>query len=124
MLFSHKTIRDLLDPALQTKKKPLDRHHLFPRAYLEANGVDDLRRINQMANYALLEWPENISISDEAPNLYVPKVLARFDAVTAAQMLQDHALPSGWETMSYDDFLVARRALMAGVIRRGFESLC
>lgn len=124
VLFSHKTIRDLLDPALQTKKKPLDRHHLFPRAYLEANGVDDLRRINQMANYALLEWPENISISDDAPSLYVPKVLARFDAATAAQMLQDHALPSGWETMSYDDFLVARRALMAGVIRKGFEALC
>ena len=31
--------------------------------------------------------------------------------------------PQGWETMPYREFLAQRRKLMAGVIRRGFESL-
>jgi hypothetical protein len=69
VLFSHKKISDLIDPALKTKKKSLERHHLFPRAWLEKAGETDLKVINQMANYALLEWPENISISDDAPTL-------------------------------------------------------
>lgn len=123
VLFSHKTIRDLIDPALQTKKKPLERHHLFPRAYLEANGIMDLRQINQMANFALLEWPENISISDEAPSIYVPKVLSRFEDGVATKFIHDHALPEGWENMTYEEFLITRRSLMATVIKKGFEAL-
>ncbi|MCE5973419.1 DUF262 domain-containing protein [Sinirhodobacter sp. WL0062] len=123
VLFSHKTIRDLIDPALQTKKKPLERHHLFPRAYLEANGIVDLRHINQMANFALLEWPENIDISDDAPSIYAPKVLARFDEDARGKMMEDHALHAGWESMSYDDFLAARRSRMASIIKQGFAAL-
>jgi Protein of unknown function DUF262 len=63
VLFSHKKISDLLDPALKTKKKPLERHHLFPRAWLERAGIDDLKRINQLANFALLEWPDTFSVT-------------------------------------------------------------
>ncbi|WP_374393445.1 DUF262 domain-containing protein [Tabrizicola sp.] len=123
VLFSHKTIRDLIDPALQTKKKPLERHHLFPRAFLEASGIVDLRHINQMANFALLEWPDNIGIGDDAPDVYVPQVLSRLDGDVARKMMQDHALPEGWHKMVYDDFLTARRSLMAAVIKKGFEAL-
>src|SRR6185503_11439222 len=50
VLFSHKKVQDLLDPAIKTKKKALERHHLFPRAWLEREGVDDLKEINQLAN--------------------------------------------------------------------------
>ena len=108
---------------MQTKKKPLERHHLFPRAFLEASGINDLRHINQMANFALLEWPDNISISDDAPSSYVPKILARFGVDAAQQMMQDHALPEGWETLAYDEFLIARRSMMATVIQKGFGAL-
>lgn len=76
-----------------------------------------------MANFALLEWPDNISISDDAPSVYVPKVLSRLNGDVAPKMMQDHALPEGWETMTYDDFLTARRSLMAGVIKKGFDAL-
>jgi len=38
VLFSHKKIAELIDPALLTKKKALERHHLFPRAFLEKKG--------------------------------------------------------------------------------------
>ena len=75
VLFSHKKISDLIDPALKTKKKTLERHHLFPRSWLEKQGQKDLKIINQVANFALLEWPENIAISD-TPR---PSMFRRFE---------------------------------------------
>lgn len=123
VLFSHKKVADLLDPALKTKKSALERHHLFPRAYLESIGVSDLKLVNQMANMALLEWPDNIEISDDPPAEYVPKLRQRFGEAEWAAMHEAHALPPGWETMAYPDFLEERRKRMAAIIRRGFESL-
>lgn len=123
VLFSHKKVSDLLDPSVKATKKSLERHHLFPRAWLEAQGETDLKVINQLANFALLEWPENISISDEPPSDYVPKLRKRFTDDDWSRMHECHALPDGWESLSYADFLGARRRLMAAIIRRGFEGL-
>lgn len=125
VLFSHKKVSELIDPALKMKKKPLERHHLFPRAWLEAEVTKEQTEINQMANYALLEWPENIDIGKTPPHDYVPAIRQRFHGQEAwwNAMAADHALPPGWETMAYPDFLVERRKLMADIIRRGFETL-
>lgn len=123
VLFSHKTVPDLIDPAIQSKKKALERHHLFPRAYLERNGVAERRMINQMANYALLEWPDNLEISDDDPKDYVPAVAERFADTEWKLMHEMHALPDGWENLTYDEFLDQRRKLMASIIRRGYEKL-
>lgn len=123
VLFSHKKVSDLLDPSLKTKKKSLERHHLFPRAWLEREGEDDRKIINQMANYALLEWPDNIDISDAPPLVYVPKIKPRFTADEWQRMHDLHALPDEWQTMAYLDFLGARRKLMANIVRRGYETL-
>lgn len=123
VLFSHKKVAELLDPALQTKRKSLERHHLFPRAWLEREGVDDLKAINQLANYALLEWPDNQDISDTPPAEYVPKLRTRIGERDWARMTELHALPDGWERMEYADFLVERRRRMAAITRRGFETL-
>jgi hypothetical protein len=38
-------------------------------------------------------------------------------------MLADHALPQDWQSMTYPNFLEARRKLMADIIKRGFDSL-
>lgn len=123
VLFSHKTVRDLIDPAIQSKKKALERHHLFPRAYLERSGITERRSINQMANYALLEWPDNLSISDEAPSDYVPRIAERFSENDWSAMQEFHALPADWQSMNYEEFLDARRKLMAAIIRQGYEKL-
>ncbi|MFY9342292.1 MAG: DUF262 domain-containing protein [Planctomycetota bacterium] len=123
VLFSHKRIPELLDPALKAKKKALERHHLFPRAWLERQGVDDLKQINQMANLTLIEWPENIDISDEPPSNYVPRQRERFADAEWRAMHDLHALPAGWEGMAYEQFLMARRRGMAAVIRRGFATI-
>ncbi|HLC41848.1 MAG TPA: DUF262 domain-containing protein [Methylomirabilota bacterium] len=123
VLFSHKKVQDLLDPAIKTKKKALERHHLYPRAWLESQGVEDLKKINQLANFALLEWPENLDISDAPPADYVPKIRKRFPADEWARMHEYHAMPENWHEMPYETFLQERRKLMAGITRRGFETL-
>ena len=123
VLFSHKKVPELLDPSLKANKKPLERHHLFPRAWLAKQGVDDLKIINQQANFALIEWPDNIDISDTAPAEYVPKIRSRFTGEAWKSMHEYHALPQDWETLSYQDFLQQRRKLMAAIIRHGFDSL-
>jgi len=123
VLFSHKRISDMLDPALKTKKKALERHHLFPRAWLEGHGITDLKQINQLANLTLLEWPDNIEISDDPPSEYVPRIIRHFSPEDWRAMFEAHAMPEGWEGMDYDSLLKERRKLMAAIIRRGYESL-
>lgn len=90
---------------------------------MESEGVTDLKIINQLANFALLEWPDNIEISDDPPSEYVPKIGHRFSANEWCKMHEYHALPEDWHKMPYEVFLAERRKLMAAVIRRGFESL-
>jgi len=112
-------IRDLFDPVLVPKKAPVDRHHLFPRKYLKTLGVSGIRNVNQIANLSYVEWPENIEISDKAPGDYWP----RYEAQFTAEDRFNHALPDDWDQMSYDTFLEERRKSMAGVVRKGFESI-
>lgn len=123
VLFSHKKVSDLLDPSIRTKRKSLERHHLFPRAWLERKGVNDLKRINQVGNFALLEWPDNIDISDDPPLEYVLKIQPRFPPDEWDRMHEHHALPLGWHEMTYDAFLIERRKKMAAITRKGFDSL-
>lgn len=122
-LFSQSPVVDLLDPPAIGKKSALERHHLFPRQYLKKLGVESVRDINQIANYALVEWDDNIGISDDPPSIYWPTYAARFGADELKQMMTWHAMPDGWWTMDYASFLLARRPLIAGVIRSGYEKL-
>lgn len=123
VLFSHKKIQDLLDPSIKARKRALDRHHLFPRAWLERQGITDFKQINQMANLTLLEWPDNIAISDAPPTEYVPAIKARIKPEEWERMHELHALPEDWQLMPYETFLAERCKLMAGIIRQGYEGL-
>lgn len=122
-LFSKSPVVDLLDPPAQGQKKALERHHLFPRQYLKKKGIESVRDINQIANYALVEWDDNIAISDGPPSAYWPEYAKRFTSAELVDMAKWHALPADWWTLSYEDFLKARRPLIAGVIRAGYQKL-
>lgn len=98
-------------------------HHLFPRQYLKKHGVESVRDINQIANYALVEWDDNIAISDGPPSAYWPEYAKRFTKDELVLMSSRHALPANWWELSYEDFLKARRPLIAGVIRAGYQRL-
>ena len=123
VLFSRLKVAELLNPAMRGKKAALERHHLFPRSYLLKIGVREDRLINQVANYALVEWSDNISISDQPPSEYAPAIERRMAPDELARMYRLHALPEGWYQMDYLDFLARRRELMAGVIRDGYRLL-
>lgn len=122
-LFSDLKISELLDPSVSARKKGVERHHLFPKAYLKAQGVSNQTRRNQIANYAHVEWADNIEISDRSPADYFPEYAQRFSDAELQQMMDWHALPDGWEHMDYDDFLEERRQRIAQVTRRGYERL-
>ena len=122
LLFSEMRIRDLLDPATVSPKS-IERHHLFPKKHLTALEITGTRRQNQIANMAFVDWPENIKIGGDDPLEYWPQMTDAVDADRLEKQRYWHALPIGWEQLSYDEFLEKRRLLIAGVTRDGFERL-
>ncbi|NLE95983.1 MAG: DUF262 domain-containing protein, partial [Dehalococcoidia bacterium] len=70
VLFSKLKVSELLEPGTQAMKSPIERHHLFPKGYLRRIGVDEVRDTNQVANFALVEWVDNIDVSDRSPSDY------------------------------------------------------
>lgn len=125
VLLSTIKVRTRLDPAILARKG-VERHHLFPRKYLQKSlGVTTSARINQIANMALLEWSDNIAISDQAPTQYWPAQLAakKIPADVMARQRYLHALPDDWPSMDYETFLTTRRTLMAQVVRDAFGQL-
>jgi hypothetical protein len=120
VLFSHKKVVDALDPTQKGDKAAVERHHLFAKKYLKSKGITETRDTNQIANFALLEWDDNIAISSDAPEIYWPAYSQRMSEHELAQMCHWHALPFNWHTMDYREFLEARRKLIAKVIREGF----
>ncbi len=113
------------DPTV-TAVKGTELHHLFPRAYLERElGITDIKRFNQIANFAPTDWQTNILISDKPPAEYWPELKAsRMNSEgLLARQLHWHAMPENWEHLSFDDFLAERRKLLAQVTREGFEQI-
>lgn len=122
-LFSKLQVKELLESGLRANKSALERHHLFPKAWLMRNGITEQRDVNQIANFALVEWSDNIAISDKEPKVYLPYYQIRFDDDVWQKMYYWHALPENWEEMNYQDFLMERRKRIAKVVQKAFEKL-
>jgi len=122
-LFSKKLVRDTLDPSLHANKSAVERHHLFPKNYLKQLNFTGTRITNQIANYALVEWNDNIKISDQPPSEYFAQYWDRFTEKEQQDQAYWHALPKGWEEMEYQAFLDVRRRGIATVILAGFDRL-
>jgi len=124
VLLATSKVKDWLTSRPTTKG--IEKHHLFPRDYLRTEfGLTDNRKINQVANYALVEWSDNIAISAQAPSVYWPAEVASKGIEEARRTRQEewHALPDGWMSMGFDQFLAERRRLMANAIEEGFKRL-
>lgn len=122
VLFSDVRVRDLLDPAV-TAPRSIERHHLFPRKYLDSLGITGTRQVNAIANMAFLDWAENSEISDSAPSTYWPVMTSGLNADRLKHQTYCHALPVGWEQLDYATFLERRRELIADVVRGAFSRL-
>ncbi|MDQ0379990.1 GmrSD restriction endonuclease domain-containing protein [Amycolatopsis thermophila] len=124
VLFTSMPVSDLLDPSTKPKKTSADRYQLFRRKYLESTGIHGVSRLNQLANYAILEWPAGKKPSTESPLDYFPKLWESY----VPEEQQDktrflHGLPEGWEQLEYEEFLDRRRKHLALVIKTAFEKL-
>lgn len=126
VLFSHRKVGDLFDPAMKVKKKHLEKHHIFPRSYLSDKFHLDSRQINQVANFTYLEYEDNIDISDSPPKEYFLEIKNQYyenKEDELERLLADHCIPKEFYDMDFNDFLRERRKLIANMVRSVFESL-
>ena len=103
-----------------------DIHHIFPKEYLRQNGFDDKNFYNQVANYAYLDKPLNITIGKLAPNEYFPRELEKLGEEIFYKNLEENCIPSEVINMTvenYKDFLRQRRILMAQKIQKYYAAL-
>ena len=123
MLFSTSILSSFLVPGADGQKKSIDKHHIFPKHYLEEIGITDDRDRNQMANFTYLDYQTNIDISDDAPALYVGRYKEKFGKSAFEEHCRNNALPLGFENMEYSTFLIERRKLMAAIIKEAYDIL-
>ena len=116
-------IGELLSPGVNQPRSPVERHHLFPKAYLSKLGITGSTRRNQIANFAFIEWADNMDIADKAPAEYFIEYFSRLSQKEQQEAEFWHALPADWQEMEYDAFLERRRSLIADVVKAGFASL-
>ena len=123
------TVRDLL-------LNRGDRHHVFPRKHLQAQGLNR-GRYNQIANFVIAQSEINIAIGDTPPEIYFAQLVdqvsggeRRYGGIGDRQCflanLVENCLPECLiygDVPEYDDFLAERRRLMALKIKTWFEVL-
>lgn len=102
-------------------QKALDKHHLFPDNYLKAKGY--LSQRSNRGNFTLVDYQNNIYISDDAPNEYVRRYRAALGEDEYRRNCEEHALPVGFEDLDYEEFLGKRRQLMGELVKGAYERL-
>jgi len=124
-LFSDQFLRNLLDPPADGARSAREAHHLYPTTWLHSHGMRERRVVNQIANLADVGWHENSLISGRGPAEYVPRLREKLaiDDDRWGRLCAEHALPLGWESMEYMEFLRERRRRMADIIRVAFRQL-
>lgn len=113
-----------------------DIHHIFPRDLLKKAGLSR-SQYNQIANYAYTQEEINIKIGNKVPLTYFGDIqsqcnggLVKYGAITDMDTLKTNLAANcvpeaifGMDEAGFDEFLKARRLLMAGKIRAYYEGL-
>ena len=114
-----------------------DIHHIFPKKYLQKNGVDARKDYNQIANYVYTQSETNIKIKDDAPCEYMARMKQQvagegtyYGGITDMDDLRanlaENCVPEAimdMDIFDYQVFLDTRRTMMAQYIREYYESL-
>ena len=123
MLFSTTPLSQYFVIGTSGDKNSVDKHHIFPKHYLEGIGYDDDRDRNQIANFTYLDYQTNVDISDKPPADYVGRYREKLGEEGYKLACVQNALPEGFENMEYPEFLVQRRLLMAQIVKKAYERL-
>lgn len=124
MLFSNTTLAAKLVNGANGDKKAIDKHHIFPKNYLAKIGITEDRDRNQIANFAYIDYNQNIDISDDPPSVYVEKFRRKLGEEEYLKVCKENALPADFENMDYMDFLKQRRRLMSNIVKKAYLRLC
>ncbi|GAA1467225.1 DUF262 domain-containing protein [Nocardiopsis exhalans] len=84
-------------------------HHIFPKKVLR-NRYES-RQVNAIANFCFLTQQTNLEVADLTPEEYFAEVEARHPGVLASQWIPTD--PELWKVENYEEFLAARRELLA-----------
>lgn len=124
MLFSTAPASKYMILGSSGTKNSIDRHHIFPKHYLEQIGYDNDRDRNQIANFTYLDYQTNIDIGDNPPIDYVSGYREKLGEEGYLKTCAENALPENFESMKYPEFITKRRKLMAQIIQKGYWKLC
>lgn len=124
MLFSNTPVSKYFIIGSSGTKNAIDKHHIFPKHYLEQIGYSNDRDRNQLANFTYLDYVINIDISDKAPADYVNTYRQKLGDDGYKKTCEQNALPENFENMKYPEFLEKRRQLMAQIVKKAYEQLC
>ena len=114
-----------------------DIHHIFPKKYLQKNGIDNRKDYNQIANYVYTQSEINIKIKDDAPCDYMARMKQQvsgegsfYGGISSMEDLEanlaENCVPiefMGMDVFDFQVFLDMRRTMMANYIREYYESL-
>ena len=124
ILFGTSPQAALLIPGTSGTKTAADVHHIFPKAYLVSIGIDKERDINQIANYTYLDYQTNIDIGDSAPAEYAETYRDKLGEEQFLRTCRQNAIPDGFDSMKYQEFLEHRRKAMSLIVQSAYEKLC
>ncbi|MDM3902966.1 DUF262 domain-containing protein [Mycobacteroides abscessus] len=102
------------------KLTSLQVHHIFPKALLRQHGFDR-NEINALANFCFLTQDTNLKIGRRDPAEYLPEVQAKHPGVLESQWIPTD--PDLWRVERYQDFLAARRELLAASAQSFLDGL-
>ena len=113
-----------------------DIHHIFPKKYLQKNGVNNRKDYNQIANYVYTQSEINIKIKDTAPRDYMSNMKSQIsgagsyygninNAEDLDANLSENCIPKDiveMDVSNYNEFLSERRIMMAQYIKEYYQS--
>jgi len=114
-----------------------DVHHIFPKGYLQKNGITDKTKYNQIANYTYFDTQTNISVGEKPPCEYFRTVFVQCETkdpkignITDIEILKENlrvnCIPENIVEMDfshYEDFLLERRKMIAMKIKQFYDNL-
>lgn len=123
MLFSTAPLSQYFILGTSGDKNSIDKHHIFPKNYLGKIGYNNDRDRNQIANFTYLDYATNIDISDAPPTEYVSRYRDKLGEEGYKLACKQNALPENFEQLSYPEFLIKRRILMAQIVKKAYGKL-
>ncbi len=98
----------------------LELHHIFPKALLYKAGRDRTQ-VNSLANFTFLTKQTNLRVSDKDPSAYLASYAEKDPKLISSHWIPED--PDLWKIERYEDFLDARRELLAEAANKFLETL-